>query len=142
METTLDKITKKGHMIRIEYDYENDMLPHMRQKFLLLTNYLLKDPDFSLLLCTDEIDIITRNAESYDDFQSELKKLGKKESVVMADTYVQYMMFKEVVKFIYSDEKFENLPPIIKKHLEETGLDKYTKFINPQISELLGCIED
>ena len=52
------ELAKANHRNFIRTRYDN-LLPWMKRKILLVTNHLLKDPDFSLLLCTDEIDIIT-----------------------------------------------------------------------------------
>jgi hypothetical protein len=135
------ELAKANHRNFIRTRYDN-LLPWMKRKILLVTNHLLKDPDFSLLLCTDEIDIITRNAEpydkfnhenrdanaeSYDNLQRELDKLGKKECDIMAITYINYFLFEDIFEFafVFHKEKFEDLIPMIKNKLD---LNKYDDF--------------
>ena len=116
-----------------------------KAKILLLTSCLLKyqnksDNDFDFL-CTDEMELIINYGESFDKFQEQIKKLGKKDYEVISKTYVHRGLYREISKFIKNNGIIEDTPPLINEYLDILG-GKGNEYPFEGIMRLIGLVSD
>jgi len=129
------KIKKNGgnvysHLDAIENKFRK--LDRKRKRnLLLLTKYLLEyqnrhDNNFDKLF-TDNQNLIILYNENPIKFD---KQTDRKCCQIVSHTYVNNDLFNEVLKFIDSEKNFEDLPPIIEKHLNEVDTNNWRSNLN------------